>query len=112
MIFPAGHFATLQELKRFDEALASYNRALAVRPDYAETHWNESLVRLLTGDFTRGWEKYEWRWKAENLNQSQRNFERPLWLGEGGIEGKTIVAVLSRFFSLRLHLDSEGERHG
>jgi protein O-GlcNAc transferase len=26
----------LQELKRFDDALASYDRALSVRPDYAE----------------------------------------------------------------------------
>ena len=26
----------LQELKRFDEALASYDKALALRPDYAE----------------------------------------------------------------------------
>ena len=27
---------TLQELKRFDEALASYDRVLAIKPDYAE----------------------------------------------------------------------------
>ena len=27
---------TLHELKRFEEALASYDRALDVRPDYAE----------------------------------------------------------------------------
>ena len=27
---------TLKELKRFEEALASYDRALTVRPDYAE----------------------------------------------------------------------------
>ena len=27
---------TLQELKRFEEALASYDRALTLRPDYAE----------------------------------------------------------------------------
>ena len=27
---------TLQELKRFEEALASYERALALRPDHAE----------------------------------------------------------------------------
>src|SRR5262249_30347374 len=27
---------TLQELKRFDEALASYDKAIALKPDYAE----------------------------------------------------------------------------
>ena len=82
---------TLQELKRFAQALASYDRALAARPDYAEAHWNESLVRLLTGDFVRGWKKFEWRWKNESLNLSPRNFAQPLWLGENGIEGKTIL---------------------
>jgi Tfp pilus assembly protein PilF len=30
----------LHELKRFDEALASYDRALALRPDYAEALYN------------------------------------------------------------------------
>jgi tetratricopeptide (TPR) repeat protein len=82
---------TLKALKRFDAALTSYDRALAVRPDYAEAHWNESLVRLLTGDFVRGWKKFEWRWKNESLNRSWRNFAQPLWLGETGIEGKTIL---------------------
>jgi tetratricopeptide (TPR) repeat protein len=82
---------TLEELKRFDEALASYDRALAVRPEYAEAHLNESLVRLLTGDFVRGWKKFEWRWKSESLSLSRRNFAQPLWLGEDGIEGKTIL---------------------
>ena len=82
---------SLNEQKRFDEALASYDRALAVRPDYADAHWNESLVRLLTGDFARGWEKFEWRWKNESLNLSPRNFAQPLWLGENGIAGKTIL---------------------
>ena len=28
------------ELKRHDEALASYDRALTLRPDYAEAHYN------------------------------------------------------------------------
>jgi len=27
---------TLRDLKRFDDALASYDRALAIKPDYAE----------------------------------------------------------------------------
>ena len=31
---------TLKALKRFEEALASYDRALAVRPDYAEAFSN------------------------------------------------------------------------
>jgi len=71
--------------------LASYDRALAVRPNYAEARWNMSLVQLLTGDFYGGWREYEWRWKNKGLELFKRDFAQPLWLGETEIEGKTIL---------------------
>ncbi|HTP94170.1 MAG TPA: tetratricopeptide repeat-containing glycosyltransferase family protein, partial [Xanthobacteraceae bacterium] len=83
--------ATLQELKRFEEALASYDRALMLQPDYAEAHWNEALLRLLTGDFARGWRQYEWRWKNQSLALPQRNVPQPLWLGTESAIDKTIL---------------------
>ena len=81
---------TLHEMRRFDEALASYAGALAVRPDYAEAHFNEGLCRALGGDYQRGLEKFEWRWRAEQRDQ-QRDFAQPLWLGSDDIAGKTIL---------------------
>ena len=81
----------LQELKRFEEALASYDRALTLRPDYAEAHFNEALCRMLIGDFDRGWEKNEWRWETEQARNEKRNFAQPLWLGSNEIAGKTIL---------------------
>jgi tetratricopeptide (TPR) repeat protein len=81
----------LYELKRLDEALASYDRALALRSDYAEAHHNEAHCRLLIGDFNRGWEKYEWRWKTRKATEQKRNFAQPLWLGTDDIAGKTIL---------------------
>ena len=83
--------ATLQELKRFEEALASYDRALMLQPDYVEAHWNEALLRLLTGDFARGWRQYEWRWKNQSLALPQRNVPQPLWLGTESAIDKTIL---------------------
>ena len=81
----------LQELKRLDEALASYNQALALKPDYAEARWNGSLLRLLTGDFERGWAESEWRWKNASLGLSARHFTQPLWLGAESIDGMRLM---------------------
>jgi tetratricopeptide (TPR) repeat protein len=81
---------TLHEMRRFDEALASYAEALAARPDYAEAHFNEGLSRALIGDYERGLQKFEWRWRAEQSDQ-RRDFRQPLWLGADDIAGKTIL---------------------
>jgi tetratricopeptide (TPR) repeat protein len=82
--------ATLWELKRHDEALASYDHAIALQPEFPEAHWNAASLRLLTGDFDRGWAEYEWRWKYRTMALAKRNFAQPLWRGEP-IERKTIL---------------------
>ena len=82
--------ATLYELKRHAEALESYDCAIALQPDYPEAHWNAASLRLLTGDFARGWQEYEWRWKYETLASAKRTFRQPIWRGEA-IDGKTIL---------------------
>lgn len=86
-----GRGNTLRELQRCEEALESYDRALRIKPDYAEVHWNESLCRLLLGDFDLGWRKYEWRWKQEPSRSAFRSFTQPLWLGEVPLAGKTLL---------------------
>jgi hypothetical protein len=45
----------------------------------------------LAGEFGRGWELYEWRWKKETFTSPKRNFPQPLWLGEEDIAGKTVL---------------------
>ena len=81
----------LRELNRLDEALASYDRALALQPNFTEVHWNAATLQLLTGDFTQGWAGYECRRKEGFRLTPKRDFPRPLWLGTGAIEGKTIL---------------------
>jgi tetratricopeptide (TPR) repeat protein len=83
--------AALSELMRHKEALANYERARALQPDLPEAHWNEASLRLLTGDFARGWEEYEWRWKRESFARTVRDFRQPLWRGSEPLEGKTIL---------------------
>ena len=83
--------AVLKELKQLDQALTSYDRAIAIKPDYAEAYWNKSLALLLGGDFDKGFNEYEWRWKKDNLTSPKRNFSQPLWLDAKDIAGKTIL---------------------
>jgi hypothetical protein len=78
-------------LNRFDEALASFDRAIAIRPGLAEAHFNAALCLLLTGDLSRGWKQYEWRWSTDQLRSEQRNFSQPQWTGSDKIAGKTIL---------------------
>jgi tetratricopeptide (TPR) repeat protein len=81
----------LKELNRYPEAFACSARALALLPHDIIAHCNESLMRLLTGDFKRGFRDYEWRWKKADMAPAKRDFPQPLWLGEGDIAGKTIL---------------------
>jgi tetratricopeptide (TPR) repeat protein len=82
----------LHALRRAEAALASYQKAQTARPDDPEAHWNESVLRLLTGDYVRGWPKYEWRWKREASNAAiWRDLPQPLWDGTAPLDGKTIL---------------------
>lgn len=83
--------AALQALGRYDDALSSYARALALAPDYAEAHYNDALCRILVGDYERGWEALEWRWRTPALAPFHRKFGQPLWLGDDDVTGKTIL---------------------
>jgi tetratricopeptide (TPR) repeat protein len=81
----------LKSLGRPTEALAGFERALAIEPNDAETRLNRSTALLLLGEFERGWQEYEWRWKTPHLAPSRRSFAQPLWLGEETLAGATIL---------------------
>jgi tetratricopeptide (TPR) repeat protein len=80
----------LQALNRHDEALASYAKALELQKDYADAHFNQALALLTVGEFRRGFQKYEWRWRRSGM-PAGRGYGRPLWLGEYPLERRTIL---------------------
>ena len=80
--------SVLWELGQFDEVAACYRQALSLKPDYAEVHTNQALLWLLTGDYTRGWPEYEWRWRRRNAPPAP--FRQPLWDGSP-LADKTIL---------------------
>ena len=78
-----------QDQGRCDEALECYDRTLATTPDHAQAHWNRALLWLLLGDYDKGWEEYEWRWRNKELLTPVVDYPQPVWDGSP-LEGKTI----------------------
>lgn len=78
----------LGKLARYEEAIASFEHALRLTPDYPEAQRNRALALLILGDFARGWEEFEWRWRCRDLTMPAH--PRPLWNGEP-LAGRTIL---------------------
>ena len=79
----------LVDMHRYDEAMDCYEQAVHIAPDYDENKWNKALLHLLMGDFVQGWPLYEARWQSI-LKTDCRKFDKPLWLGNESLVGKTI----------------------
>ena len=57
---------TLARQGHWPEAMAHYDKAIELRPDFGEARRNRALGWLAHGDFERGWEEAEWRLKCRN----------------------------------------------
>jgi tetratricopeptide (TPR) repeat protein len=100
-LFPEAHNNrgnVLNDLKRYDEALVNFDRAIALNPNYAQANVNMGLLLLLLGNYADGWPLYEWRWKITPYKYASRSFSQPLWLGETSIAGKTILLYSEQGF--------------
>ena len=84
---------TLQNLGRHADALEAYRDAIALHPEHAHLRWDESLCRLLTGDFARGWVEHEWRLRTpEHLQiDGMTRSSAPRWDGQAPIRGRRIL---------------------
>jgi tetratricopeptide (TPR) repeat protein len=80
--------AALLDQGQLDAALAEFDEAIHLRPDYAEARMNRGMVWLQKGDYRRGWEEYEWRWRSKAF--VPRGFAQPLWDGSP-LAGRTIL---------------------
>jgi tetratricopeptide (TPR) repeat protein len=99
-----GQATALFSLKRLAEARRSNARALALDPGFAEAQWNEALFKLITGEFSEGWELHEARKRLPDWNVQVPFFlqdgirqERPFWKAEE-IAGKTLLVQSEQGF--------------
>ncbi len=77
-------------LNRHQEAIADFDQVIARDKSAADAHHNKALALLTLGDYRRGFEEYEWRWRRTGMPPLRR-LGKPLWLGEYPLARKTIL---------------------
>jgi tetratricopeptide (TPR) repeat protein/glycosyltransferase involved in cell wall biosynthesis len=79
--------SALKRLNRLHESLERYNQAIALDADHVDAHCGRAAVWLKLGQWTEGWDEYEWRWRHSDC--PPRPMPQPLW--DGRALGGTLV---------------------
>jgi len=83
--FTDAHFnlgTALVKQNRIPEAIAAYERAISLSPYLEKAHWNLGYALLLLGEFPRGWQEYDWRWRSPRSEfLPPRKYQQPVWNG-------------------------------
>jgi Tfp pilus assembly protein PilF len=83
---------SLEHQGRYEEAIAAHRESAARGGSRAGADFGESLVRLLIGEFTLGWEKYEARLEAPSVRSLHERFDYPRWRGASLARRTLLVA--------------------
>ena len=81
------------------DALRRYGRATDLDPGYSTPRWNDAITRLMAGDWTTGFLRYEWRWRDL---ESPIPIHAPWWQGEP-LAGRRIVLLGEQGFGDMIH---------
>ena len=79
---------SLRAQGKLTESVATYERALQVKPDHPQVRMSRATLLAPDGRVRRGWAEYEWRLKCKEF--SIPAFREPLWDGSP-LEGRTIL---------------------
>ncbi|HEX4507533.1 MAG TPA: tetratricopeptide repeat-containing glycosyltransferase family protein [Alphaproteobacteria bacterium] len=81
-----------------DEAIGYFEQALALRPDLAGAHFGLAEALLAKGEFARGWEEYEWRFRIADVPRLMPPTDKPQWDGQPMGADKTLVLIADQGF--------------
>lgn len=76
-----------------DEAIASAEAALGVEPNFPGAHFGIAEASLLRGDFGRGWEEYEWRFRLAGVPPLMPPNDKPQWDGKPLPKGGALLLI-------------------
>jgi len=79
-----------------DEAIGLFEQALAINPDMPAAHFGLAEALLSKGDFKRGWEEYEWRFRLPDVPPLMPKTDKPQWDGKP-LDG-TLVLIADQGF--------------
>ena len=108
-----------KDQNQLTQAIEDYTTALSQNPNLLEAQWNLSIAQLMLGEWQKGWEGYELRFKHSELRQSvgAREFECPLWNGTQSLKNKKILIYCEqglgdaiqfcRYLPLLINLDAQ-----
>lgn len=69
------------ERLEIEESIACAERALMMNPGLAGAHFELAEALLLKGDWARGWDEYEWRFRISGAAPLMPPTDRPQWDG-------------------------------
>lgn len=85
----------LRSQLRLSDAIAAYQRAIALDPHCVDAQFNQSLALLTLRNFAEAWPGYAWRWRLSPKPDPLPI--RSLWHGEP-LSGRTILLQTEQGF--------------
>jgi Tfp pilus assembly protein PilF len=83
----------------YDGALAAFDRAIALKADYAEAHVDRGRTLLTLGRLQEGFAEAEWRWRVPAIASRRPKFATPEWTGAEPLQNKTILVYGSPLYA-------------
>ncbi|WP_427834791.1 glycosyltransferase family 9 protein [Actinobacillus pleuropneumoniae] len=87
----------LQNLGLYQLALKDINKAVELAPNYAIAWCNKAMLHNLLGDYSQGWQAYEWRWQTGLPAFEPLEINIPQWQGENIGNAKILFHVEQGF---------------
>ena len=87
----------LRDGLRLEEARALFEAILKENPHNVEIRWDAALAHLHLGDFKKGWQAFEIRFKRPVMDSERVYKTAPRWHGED-IKGKTLLVYEEQGF--------------
>lgn len=79
----------LKQNSRYTHAIEVFETLIKRVPNYALAHFNLALTYLMTGNYERGLQEYEWRWQAHN--EESKTYACSAWDGTQDLHDKTVI---------------------